>query len=35
MAVFWYKLVAAGERTLDQVPVKWRDEVEHMLEENE
>ena len=34
MAEFWYKLVVSGKKTLDQVPEKWRDIVEKMLEEN-
>ena len=34
MAEFWYKLVKSGKKTLDEVPEKWRDEVERMLEEN-
>lgn len=34
MAEFWYKLVVSGKKTLEQVPEKWRDIVEKMLEEN-
>lgn len=34
MAEFWYKLVKSGKKTLDEVPEKWREEVERMLEEN-
>lgn len=34
MAMFWYKLVKSGARTLDQVPPKWRAEVERMLEDD-
>lgn len=33
MALFWYKLVKNGIKTLDEVPEKWRAEVEAMLEE--
>ncbi len=32
MAYFWYKLVKSGMKTIDDVPEKWRDEVEEMLE---
>lgn len=32
MALFWYKLVKSGVKTIDDVPPKWRDEVEAMLE---
>lgn len=32
MAMFWYKLVKSGAKTIDQVPVKWREEVRQMLE---
>lgn len=32
MAYFWYKLVKSGAKTIDDVPEKWRDEVERMLE---
>lgn len=35
MAVIWYKLVKSGQKTLDQVPEIWHDEVERMLEEDE
>lgn len=31
MALFWYKLVKNGVKTIDDVPPKWRDEVEAML----
>ena len=34
MAEFWYKLVKSGKKTLDEVPEKWREEVERMLGEN-
>lgn len=32
MALFWYKLVKSGAKTLDQVPAKWQAEVAAMLE---
>lgn len=35
MAEFWYKLVKAGRKTIDDVPVRWREAVERMLEEDE
>ena len=31
MAKIYYNLIMAGKRTLDQVPSKWRTEVEAML----
>lgn len=31
MAVFWYKLVKSGIKTIDEVPDKWREEVRAML----
>lgn len=34
MARFWYKLVKSGNKTLEEVPEKWRAEVETMLEED-
>ena len=34
MARFWYKLVKSGSKTLEEVPEKWRAEVEAMLEED-
>lgn len=34
MATFWYKLVKSGAKTIDQVPLKWRAEVEKMLEDD-
>ena len=34
IVMFWYKLVKSGEKTIDDVPEKWRAEVEAMLEEN-
>ena len=34
MAMFWYKLVKSGSKTINDVPEKWRAEVEAMLEEN-
>ena len=36
MAKLYYNLIKAGKKTLDDVPLKWRDEVRKMLEaENE
>lgn len=32
MAEFWYKLVISGKKTIDQVPIKWREIVRQMLE---
>lgn len=34
MAQFWYKLVKAGKKTLDEVPAKYREEVEALLNED-
>lgn len=34
MALFWYKLVRSGVKTIDDVPAKWREEVEAMLEDD-
>ena len=31
MAKIYYRLVLAGERTLDSVPERWRQEVADML----
>ena len=31
MVEFWYKLVVGGKKTIDQVPEKWRAEVEAMI----
>ena len=36
MAKLYYNLIKAGKKTLDDVPLKWREEVRKMLEaENE
>lgn len=36
MAKLYYNLIKANKKTLDDVPLKWRDEVRKMLEaENE
>lgn len=35
MLEFWYKLVKAGKRDLDDVPEKWREEVARRLEAEE
>lgn len=32
MALFWYKLVKSGSKTIDDVPQKWRAEVQAMLD---
>lgn len=32
MAKIYYNLIIAGKKTLDDVPMKWRDEVREMLE---
>jgi len=32
MAQFWYKLVKSGTKTIDDVPVKWRDAVQALLD---
>lgn len=33
MAKLYYNLIKAGKKTIDDVPLKWRDEVREMLEE--
>ena len=36
MAKLYYNLIKASKKTLDDVPLKWREEVKKMLEaENE
>lgn len=35
MLEFWYKLVKAGKKTLEDVPAKWREEVARRLEDEE
>ena len=36
MAKLYFNLIKANKKTLDDVPMKWRDEVKKMLEaENE
>lgn len=32
MAKIYYNLIMAGKKTLDDVPLKWREEVRKMLE---
>lgn len=32
MAKIYYNLIMAGKKTIDDVPMKWRDEVREMLE---
>ena len=34
MAKIYYNLIKAGKKTIDDVPMRWRAEVEKMLEEN-
>ena len=33
MAKLYYNLIKANKKTLDDVPLKWREEVRKMLEE--
>lgn len=35
MAKIYYNLIKAGKKTIDDVPLKWRDEVRKMLEGEE
>lgn len=32
MAKIYYNLIKAGKKTIDDVPLKWREEVREMLE---
>ena len=32
MAKIYYNLIKAGKKTIDDVPLKWRDEVREILE---
>lgn len=32
MARIYYRRIIAGEMTLDEVPIKWREQVREMLE---
>lgn len=34
MAKIYYRWIKAGKLTIDQVPAKWRDTVQEMLEED-
>ena len=34
MAIVYYNLIKNGKRTIEQVPLKLRDEVEALLNEN-
>ncbi len=34
MAKIYYDLIKAGKKTIDDVPLKWRDEVRKMLDED-
>lgn len=35
MAKIYYKKIKAGQMTIDEVPERWRAEVEEMLKEDE
>lgn len=35
MAKIYYRRIVAGEMTIEDVPTRWRDEVQTMLEGNE
>jgi hypothetical protein len=35
MAKIYYKKIKAGQMTIDDVPERWRAEVEEMLKEDE
>lgn len=35
MVKIYVKKIKAGQMTLDQVPIKWRDEVRRALDNNE
>ena len=34
MAKIYYRRIIAGEMTLDDVPLRWRDPVRELLEQN-
>ena len=34
MAIIYYNLIKNGKRTIEQVPIKIRNEVEELLNEN-
>ena len=34
MAIIYYNLIKSGKRTIEQVPIKIRNEVEALLNEN-
>ena len=34
MAKIYYKKIIAGEMTLEEVPLRWREQVREMLESN-
>lgn len=34
MAKFWFKLIIAGKRTIDDVPQLWRESVQMLLNEH-
>ena len=33
MAKIYYNLIKAGKKTIDDVPLRWRDEVQKLLDE--
>ncbi len=35
LVLFWYKLVKSGNKTIEEVPSKYREEVRYLLEEEE
>lgn len=35
MAKIYYRRIINGEMTIDEVPVRWRDQVQAMLDEGE
>lgn len=34
IAKVWYRLVKSGKKTIDEVPERWRAEVQEMLDED-
>ncbi len=32
MAKIYYDLIKAGLRTIDEVPIRWRDDVQNMID---
>ena len=35
MAKIYYRRIKAGEMTIEEVPARWRDQVQAMLDEDE